>query len=582
MARWRTSSGPLALAPRLLDTISAMAVSIRIAWQAAIIALVGLPAVSFAQVPFVTVTEGHLSASEVVPPTPSAAYGSVTISLTSDESSINAAIYYTNLSGGNTAVHIHGPAQPGQNGPVIFTVGGSGFTSAVIHAVRSVNATQAAELKAGLWYVDVTSPTYPDGEIRGQLRLGASQVASMDGAQPVPASGAGASGFGRFAVDTQGSAYTIVFMFTFSDLSGNSTAVHTHGPAQPGLVGPAIHTLGGVSASAGTYIAFSSISPAELAELRAGLWYFDIHSAAFPEGEIRGQIKPADKTTDFDGDSRAEIGVFRGTSGTWYLQNPATSAFTAMQFGMMGDVYVPADFDGDGRTDRAVWRSGVFYVWLSRTGALQAQPWGMAGDDPRVSGDYDGDGRADFAVYRPAASPGGPSFLYVLQTSDGGVRTIQWGTQGDLAQLGDYDGDRKRDAAIYRPATGTFYVLRSGPLGFLAQPFGTLATDRLTPGDYDADGKTDFAVWRYGGPPPQGAWYVLQSSTGILRGEVFGVGSDSPVPADFDGDGKTDLAVVRAAGGILTWYIMQSATATFFGLPFGLVSDEPIQRYVIR
>jgi hypothetical protein len=340
--------------------------------------------------------------------------------------------------------------------------------------------------------------------------------------------------------------------------------------------------MGGVSAQSGTYIAFGSLSPSQLAELQAGLWYFDIHTAACPEGEIRGQIKPADKTTDFDGDSRAEIGVFRGNTGTWYLQNPATSAFTAMQFGMIGDAYVPADFDGDGRTDRAVWRNGVFYVWLSRTGTLQAQPWGMAGDDPRVTGDYDGDGRADFAVYRPAASAGGPSFLYVLQTSDGSVLTIQWGTQGDVAQLGDYDGDRKRDAAIYRPATGTFYVLRSGPLGFLAQPFGTMATDRLTPGDYDADGKTDFAVWRYSGSPPQGAWYVLQSSTGILRGEVFGVGSDSPVPADFDGDGKTDLAVVRATGGIWIWYVMQSATATFFGLPFGLNSDEPVQRYLIR
>jgi hypothetical protein len=70
----------------------------------------------------------------------------------------------------------------------------------------------------------------------------------------------------------------------------------------------------------------------------------------------------------------------------------------------LGDVPVPSDYDGDGRADVAVWRStdGRWYVIRSSDGAQSAVQWGAAslGDIP-VPADYDGDGRTAFAVFRP-------------------------------------------------------------------------------------------------------------------------------------------------------------------------------------
>ncbi|HEX6289117.1 MAG TPA: hypothetical protein VFZ66_07990, partial [Herpetosiphonaceae bacterium] len=70
--------------------------------------------------------------------------------------------------------------------------------------------------------------------------------------------------------------------------------------------------------------------------------------------------------------------------GTWYIIPSSTGNAYAQQWGLNGDVPVPGDYDGDGRSDRAVWRpsEGMWYIVHSSSGAISTQHWGVSGDVP--------------------------------------------------------------------------------------------------------------------------------------------------------------------------------------------------------
>jgi hypothetical protein len=109
---------------------------------------------------------------------------------------------------------------------------------------------------------------------------------------------------------------------------------------------------------------------------------------------IRGSLDGAKRTVqfgiagdqfvaaDFDGDGIGELAVFRPSDGTWWWIRSSDGVVNVAQFGQAGDVPVPADYDGDGKTDIAIWRSGAqsyFWVYGSQVGVF-ALPWGIADD----------------------------------------------------------------------------------------------------------------------------------------------------------------------------------------------------------
>ena len=271
-------------------------------------------------------------------------------------------------------------------------------------------------------------------------------------------------------------------------------------------------------------------------------------------------IRPENnQVSDFDGDGRTDISVFRPSDGDWHLLRSATQDWVPVHFGANGDKIAPGDFDGDGRTDPTVYRGGQWYILESGSGNFRAAQFGLLDDIP-VPGDFDADGRTDIAVYRPSNG-----YWYVSRSSDNSFAAQQFGLAGDKPVLGDYDADGRADHAVYRPSNGYWYVLRS-TLGFTGVQFG-IASDRPVQGDYDGDGQTDFAVFR----PSDGAWYLLQSQAGFTARQ-FGISTDEPAPGDFDGDGKFDLGVYRNG----MWYLRLSQSGFDTAQQFGAPGDKPI------
>jgi hypothetical protein len=108
--------------------------------------------------------KADLKGSKEVPAADSSATGKANITYDDKAKKLSWVVTYSGLSGEPTAAHFHGPAAPGKNaGPVVDISGDIKKGSA------ELTAEQAADLKAGKWYLNIHTEKFPDGEIRGQV-----------------------------------------------------------------------------------------------------------------------------------------------------------------------------------------------------------------------------------------------------------------------------------------------------------------------------------------------------------------------------------------------------------------------------
>ena len=97
-------------------------------------------------------------------------------------------------------------------------------------------------------------------------------------------------------------------------------------------------------------------------------------------------------SSDFDGDGKTELAVFRPSIGGWFIRNSSESYAIATasfyQWGLPGDVPIAADFDADGKTELAVFRpaTGEWFIRYSAqsydASTAGVYQWGLAGDVP--------------------------------------------------------------------------------------------------------------------------------------------------------------------------------------------------------
>jgi hypothetical protein len=196
---------------------------------------------------------------------------------------------------------------------------------------------------------------------------------------------------------------------------------------------------------------------------------------------------------------------------------------------------VVGDYDGDGKTDRAIYKAPNWYIISSVVTAENVAnglysmygfyiPWGwnwtgMQGSHVAVSGDFDGDGITDRAIYGTKDAKGFVLTSRLHQTPLTWYRNcdvlagcfeqnLMWGFVFNASYkntnpyVGDYDGDGVSDLVQVNTSTGQWSIYRS--LDGKTNRFddgNPLQWDRLknatTPvilvGDFDGDGKADRA-----------------------------------------------------------------------------------------
>jgi hypothetical protein len=121
-------------------------------------------------------------------------------------------------------------------------------------------------------------------------RMGDTQAfqASLTAAQEVPPNPS--AGTGQAEATYNRSTGKLSWKVTYAGLTGPATAGHIHGPAGPGQNAGVVvpFTNAGSSPISGE----AQITPEQFNQLSSGQWYVNVHTAAHPGGEIRGQLRP--------------------------------------------------------------------------------------------------------------------------------------------------------------------------------------------------------------------------------------------------------------------------------------------------
>ena len=112
-------------------------------------------------------------------------------------------------------------------------------------------------------------------------------TATLKGSEETPPTNS--KGTGQLEATLDPATKMLAYKITYSGLSGPAVAAHFHGPAAPKADAPPVVPVP-KDKLASPIAGQAPLSDPQIEELKSGQWYFNIHTAANPGGEIRGQL----------------------------------------------------------------------------------------------------------------------------------------------------------------------------------------------------------------------------------------------------------------------------------------------------
>ncbi|HYE01402.1 MAG TPA: CHRD domain-containing protein [Alphaproteobacteria bacterium] len=156
-------------------------------------------------------------------------------------------------------------------------------------SLKLAAALVAAAVLAGCAQTAEQKPAAPAAAAQPAGQKFTAQLSGAQEVPPVPGSAAGSAD-----VTYNPSTKILTWKVSMTGLSGEAQAAHFHGPAGPGQNAGVMLPLAPKGMKLGNPIQGSAELKDDVAKaLQAGQLYINIHTAANPNGELRGQVVPA-------------------------------------------------------------------------------------------------------------------------------------------------------------------------------------------------------------------------------------------------------------------------------------------------
>lgn len=237
-------------------------------------------------IPLTTTFNASLNGASEVPNNTSRASGTATLTFDEIMKTFSLTITYSGFT--PTDGHLHKIEVT--NGPIVFSL--TNLTSPITYTSPALTSAQEADLKANLYYINLNSTAFPNGEIRGQLIKKGTQApfteyfdTTLDGISEVPTNGSPATGTAELFFNSTTKRFSVTVLHNVA----GATSAHIH-KGQFGTNGDIVFSLDSTSSTNYNYTS-PVLTTEQEEDLKNNLYYINIRSSPpYSMGEIRGQL----------------------------------------------------------------------------------------------------------------------------------------------------------------------------------------------------------------------------------------------------------------------------------------------------